>query len=98
VTIPYIEGESMVLMLGEAGICCATGSACSTHDLEPSHVLSAIGQDADLIHGSLRFTFGRTTTKEELDHTAQTLGGVVSTLLEMTACTTAVYQRAYCTL
>ena len=93
VTIPDIEGESLVLMLSEAGICCATGSACSSRDLEPSHVLHAIGQSDDVIHGSLRFTFGRTTTKEALSHTARVLGEVVKQLRTITACTTEVYKQ-----
>lgn len=90
-TIPDIEGESLVLMLSEYGICAATGSACSSLDLEPSHVLSAIGQDENLIHGSLRFSFGRSTTKEDLSFTAKTLGEVTKRLRAITACTTVAY-------
>lgn len=91
VTIPEVEGESLVLMLSEAGVCCATGSACSSLDLQPSHVLRAIGQDDELIHGSLRFTFGRQTTEEELNYTARALGEIVIKLRKITACTTSAF-------
>jgi cysteine desulfurase len=93
VTIPDVEGESLVLMLGEEGICCATGSACSSLDLVPSHVLVAIGQDVDVIHGSLRFTFGRDTTQEELRYTTTVLAEVVERLRNITASTTSAYKK-----
>lgn len=93
ITIPDVEGESLVLLLGEAGICAATGSACSSEELAPSHVLTAIGQDEEVIHGSLRFTLGRDTTKDELTRTARTLAEVVSWLRSVTASTTTVYQN-----
>lgn len=95
ITIPDIEGESLVLMLSEAGICCATGSACSSLDLAPSHVLAAMGQPYDRIHGSLRFTFGNGITKEDLWYTITVLSDVVRTLRAMTACTTCVYKNRY---
>lgn len=83
--IPDIEGESILLMLDAAGICAATGSACNATDLEPSHVLQAIGRDDEIIHGSLRFSFGKYTTKEELTYTAKTLGEITEKLLAITA-------------
>jgi cysteine desulfurase len=95
ITIPEVEGESLVLLLSEAGICCATGSACSSLDLEPSYVLSAIGQDDDIIHGSLRFSFGNSTTKADLDYTIDTLTAVVKKLRTITACNTEAYQRLH---
>ena len=67
VSVPLIEGESAVLMLDQYGIRASTGSACSAFDLRPSHVLSAIGQNPDLMHGSIRFSMGRSTTREQLD-------------------------------
>lgn len=93
VTIPAVEGESLVLMLSEAGIYCSTGSACSARDLEPSHVLVAVGQSEEHIHGSLRFSFGRSTTKEELRYTVATLAAVVERLRTITAATTHAYQQ-----
>ena len=61
-----IEGESMVLQLGMRGIATSTGSACSTKNLEPSYVLSAIGLDHFTAHGSLRLTLGRNTSKKDI--------------------------------
>ncbi len=98
VTLPDIEGESLVLMLSEVGICAATGSACSSHDLEPSHVLFAIGQDENLVHGSLRFTLGRDTNQEELRFTARKLGEICRQLTAITAATTAAYKRTKTTV
>ncbi len=93
VSLPHIEGESLVLLLSEAGVYAATGSACSSNDLEPSHVLLAIGQDADLIHGSLRFTFGRHTTKDDLGYTVHTLKNAVHHLCRITSSTTTLSRQ-----
>ncbi len=68
-SFPRIEGESLVLLLDMQGVCASTGSACNARDLAPSHVLRAIGQSHELIHGSLRLTLGRETTKEDLEKT-----------------------------
>ncbi len=83
--IPHVEGESMLLLLDAAGICAATGSACNASDLEPSHVLTAIGRDESIIHGSLRFTLGRGTTKTELDTTVTVLATIVERLHSISA-------------
>lgn len=72
-SFPYIEGESLVLLLDMHGICASTGSACNAHDLLPSHVLRAIRQSDDLMHGSIRFSLGMHTTKEDLEFTVSTL-------------------------
>lgn len=94
VTVPKIEGESMVLLLDQAGIACATGSACSTNDLRPSHVLSAIGHDNDLIHGSLRFSMGRGTDKDAIEYVLSVFPGIVSRLKAASALTTrVVYEK-----
>ena len=84
-SIPAIEGESMVLMLDNEGIEVATGSACSSLDLKPSHVLIAIGQDENIIHGSIRFTLGRHTTKEELERVLVVFPKVVEHLLSLSS-------------
>ncbi|MFZ2252958.1 MAG: cysteine desulfurase family protein [Minisyncoccia bacterium] len=83
ISLPHIEGESLVLMLDTYGICASTGSACSAHDLLPSHVLRAIGQSPEVIHGSLRFTLGRDTTEEDLTYTAHALSLCAGRLLSM---------------
>jgi cysteine desulfurase len=82
---PNIEGESLILLLDQTGIAAATGSACSSSDLEPSHVLTAIGRSEDIIHGSLRLTMGRSTTKEDLDYTLHHLTRAVERLQSFTA-------------
>jgi cysteine desulfurase len=83
VSIPAIEGESMVLLLDHEGIEVATGSACSTFDLKPSHVLIAIGQDPEIIHGSIRFSLGRHTTQDELDTVLEVFPRIVKRLISL---------------
>jgi cysteine desulfurase len=83
ISIPAIEGESMLLLLDQEGIEVATGSACSALDLKPSHVLLAIGQDPEIIHGSIRFSFGKYTTEKELDITAEIFLKVVNHLISL---------------
>lgn len=68
VSFEGVEGESMLLALDMAGVACSTGSACSSETLEPSHVLLAIGLTHPQAHGSLRFTLGEGTTKEQIDY------------------------------
>ena len=87
VSIPYIEGESILLMLDMLGIEASTGSACSAYDLKPSHVLLAIGQTPEFVHGSLRFSLGRTTTKNDLDRVVAALAPIVHTLSSTSALT-----------
>jgi cysteine desulfurase len=93
ITVPNIEGESMVLMLDAVGVEVATGSACSAQDLKPSHVLSAIGQDENIIHGSIRFSMGRHTTKEHIDYVLSVFPPIVERLLGASAITTSYYER-----
>ena len=73
ITFKYIESEAILLMLDIAGISVSTGSACASATLEPSHVLGAIGLPIEEIYGSLRFTVGDFTTKEDLDYTVEEL-------------------------
>lgn len=67
VSFPGIAGESLLLLLDEAGICASSGSACASGSLEPSHVLLAIGRSPRLASASLRLTLGRGTTDEDVD-------------------------------
>ena len=90
VTVPFIEGESMLLKLDHFGIDVSTGSACSAFDLRPSHVLLAIGQHPDLVHGSIRFSMGRHTTQEELDYVVSVFPGIVHELTHLSALTRTV--------
>jgi cysteine desulfurase len=66
----YVEGESLLLFLDSKGISVSTGSACSSHKLEPSHVLLSLGLKPEECHGSLRITLGRSNTLEEVDYAA----------------------------
>ena len=75
-----IEGESILLQLGEKGIFASTGSACSSHSLEPSHVLLALGLPHEVAHGSIRFSLGKETTKEEIDYVLDEVPKIVSEL------------------
>jgi cysteine desulfurase len=75
-----VEGEGMLLGLDLAGIAVSTGSACSSGDLRPSHVLTAIGLGEEESHGSLRVTLGKYTTKQEIDFFVDTLKEVVARL------------------
>ncbi|MBN1858340.1 cysteine desulfurase [Candidatus Bipolaricaulota bacterium] len=75
-----IEGESLVMKLDERGIAASTGSACSSPNLEPSHVLQAIGVPIEMAHGSLRLSMGQQTTQADIDTLLRTLPGVVEDL------------------
>lgn len=79
----YIEGESILFSLDLAGIAVSSGSACSSGSLEPSHVLLAIGVDVALSHGTIRFSFGKENTMEEVDYTVDKLKEIVERLRAM---------------
>jgi cysteine desulfurase len=76
----YIEGESIVLNLDARGIQAATGSACTSETLEPSHVLTAMGIPPEQAHGSIAFTLGRWTEEKDIDYVIETLPPVVKEL------------------
>ncbi len=67
ISFKYIEGESIGSFLDAKGICTSTGSACSSHTLEPSHVIMALENNPQRAHGSVRFTISRFTAQEEID-------------------------------
>ncbi len=69
----YVEGESLLLFLDSKGICVSTGSACSSHKLEPSHVLMSLGLKPEECHGSLRITLGMSNTTEEVEYVAESI-------------------------
>lgn len=85
VTFKYIEGESILLLLNQFGISVSTGSACSSTSLEPSHVLSALGVPVEMIHGTVRFTIGDFTTKEDIDYVVDNLKKIVERLREISS-------------
>ena len=80
VSILDIEGEALVLYLDAKGISFSTGSACTSESLDPSHVILALGKPYEFAHSSMRFTLGRSTTKEDLDYVLGVLPEVVEWL------------------
>ena len=80
VSFPGAEGEAILLMLDILGISVSTGSACASGSLEPSHVLVATGVGPELAHGSIRFSIGKDTTKEEIDYVLREVPAVIAKL------------------
>jgi cysteine desulfurase len=80
VSIKFIEGESILLMLDMNGIAASSGSACTSGSLDPSHVLLAMGLTHEVAHGSVRLTLGDETTEEEIDYVLRTLPEVAKKL------------------
>jgi len=80
VSIAYIEGEAITMMLDAKGITVATGSACASQGLKANYVLMAMGKNHVQSHGSMKFTISRYTTKDELDETMEVLSGIVQEL------------------
>ena len=79
----FIEGESMLILLDQAGICGSSGSACTSGSLDPSHVLLAIGLPHEIAHGSLRLTLSEKNTMEEIDYTVDELKKIIDRLRGM---------------
>ena len=79
----FIEGESMLILLDQAGICGSSGSACTSGSLDPSHVLLAIGLPHEIAHGSLRLTLSEKNTMEEIDYTVDELKNIIVRLRGM---------------
>ena len=79
----FIEGESMLILLDQNGICGSSGSACTSGSLDPSHVLLAIGLPHEIAHGSLRLTLSEKNTKEEIDFVVDKLKGIIERLRSM---------------
>lgn len=78
-----IEGESIILSLDMKGVAVASGSACTSGSLEASHVLSAMGVPVELAQGSIRFSLGRFTTKEDIEYTIEMLPEIIERLRAM---------------
>ena len=79
-----VEGEAILLRLDAEGIAASSGSACTSGDLKPSHVLLAMGILPEEAHGSIRFSLGRGTTEEEIDYVLEKLPKVISDLKNLT--------------
>jgi cysteine desulfurase len=82
-TLPFIEGEAMVIALDLRGLACSTGAACSSGAVEPSHVLTAIGLAPEDARATLRLSLGRQTTDEEIDFALETIPPVIERLRQM---------------
>lgn len=83
VSVKYLEGESILLMLDMNGICASSGSACTSGSLDPSHVLLALGLDHETAHGSVRFSLNHSNTEEEVDYILEKFPQIITRLREM---------------
>ena len=83
VSFEYVEGESILIMLSDLGICASSGSACTSGSLEPSHVLRAMGVPFTAAHGSIRFSLSIYNTKEEMDYILEHLPRIVARLRDI---------------
>jgi cysteine desulfurase len=83
VAFEYVEGEAILLMMNEYGICASSGSACTSGSLEPSHVLRAMGVPFTAAHGSIRFSLSRYNTEDEIDVILEKLPPVIKRLREL---------------
>ena len=83
ISFEYIEGESILMLLDQFGICASSGSACTTGSLEPSHVLRAMNLPYTAAHGAIRFSFSRYNTMEEVQFTLEKLPPIIARLREI---------------
>ncbi len=83
VSFEFVEGEAILLLLNELGICASSGSACTSGSLEPSHVIRAMGIPFTAAHGSIRFSLSRYNTEQDIDYTLQRLPGIIKRLREI---------------
>jgi len=83
IAFEFVEGEAILLLLSEKGICASSGSACTSGSLEPSHVLRAMGVPFTCAHGSIRFSLSRFTTDAEVDAVIRELPPIIQRLREI---------------
>jgi cysteine desulfurase len=83
ISFEYVEGEAILLMLNEYGICASSGSACTSGSLEPSHVLRAMGVPFTAAHGSIRFSLSVYNTAEEIDFVIEKVPPIIERLRKM---------------
>jgi len=85
IAFPGVEAEAILIGLSQRGLCASSGSACSSGSLEPSHVLRAMGLDAETAKGAIRFSLSRYTTEAEIDQAIEIVASVVAKLATMRA-------------
>ena len=83
IAFEYVEGEAILLMMNEYGICASSGSACTSGSLEPSHVLRAMGVPFTAAHGSIRFSLSRYNTEKEIDFVIEKMPPIIERLREL---------------
>jgi len=83
ISFEFVEGESILLLLDQYGICASSGSACTSGSLQPSHVLRAMGVPYTMAHGSIRFSLSIYNTSEEIDVVINTLPPIIEKLRNM---------------
>jgi cysteine desulfurase len=83
ISFEYVEGEAILLMMDQLGICASSGSACTSGSLEPSHVLRAMGVPFTAAHGSIRFSLSTFNTVDEIDYIVENMPPVIARLREM---------------
>ena len=83
ISFEFVEGEGILLMMDEFGICASSGSACTSGSLQPSHVLRAMGIPFTMAHGSIRFSLSIYNTDEEMDFVIEKLPPIIDTLRGM---------------
>jgi cysteine desulfurase len=97
IAFKFVEGEAILLMLDQYGICASSGSACTSGSLEPSHVLRAMGVPFTFAHGSIRFSLSRYTTDADVDLVLDKLPGIIETLRKMSPFHEEAATKAACT-
>lgn len=93
ISFEYVEGESILLMMNEHGICASSGSACTSGSLQPSHVLRAMGVPFTMAHGSIRFSLSVYNTEEEIDFVIEKLPPIIESLRALSPYWTAEIER-----
>lgn len=83
IAFDFVEAEAVLLLLDQLGICCSSGSACTTGSLDPSHVLSAMGLSPMRARGSVRFSLGIYNTEEEVNYVLKHLPGIIKRLRDI---------------
>jgi cysteine desulfurase len=96
IAFEFVEGEAILLMMNELGICASSGSACTSGSLEPSHVLRAMGVPFTAAHGSIRYSLSHYSTEEEIDFIIEKMPAIITRLREMSPFWKHAVEKAAC--